>query len=100
MTAPRIVTTSWDDGDPCDLKVAELLRARGLPGAFYFAFRGHHGGRTLEPSQLRSLASEGFEVGGHSMSHSVLPQLSSKEIAREVGIANNGLEDTLGEGVL
>lgn len=94
-----IVTTSWDDGDPLDLKVAELLRARDLPGTFYFAFRGHHGGRTLEPSQLRSLASEGFEVGGHSMSHSVLPQLSSKEIPREVGICKNRLEDILGKQV-
>ena len=99
MPKLSIVTTSWDDGDPLDLKVAELLRARGLPGTFYFAFRGHHGGRILEPSQLKSLASEGFEVGGHSMSHSVLPKLSSKEIAREVGICKNRLEDILGERV-
>ena len=99
MPKLSIVTTSWDDGDPLDLKVAELLRARGLPGTFYFAFRGHHGGRILEPSQLKSLASEGFEVGGHSMSHSVLPQLSSKEIAREVGICKNRLEDILAKQV-
>jgi len=94
-----IVTTSWDDGDPCDLKVAELLRARGLPGTFYFPFFGHHGRCTLEPAQLRSLASEGFEVGGHGMSHNVLPRLHSREIAREVGICKNRLEDILGKQV-
>jgi hypothetical protein len=82
-----------------DLKVAELLRARGLPGTFYFPFIGPHGRRTLEPAHLRSLASEGFEVGAHTMSHSVLPQLSSKEIARELGTCKSGLEDILGKQV-
>ena len=99
MTAPRIVTTSWDDGDPLDLKVAELLRARGLPGPFYFPFIGQEGRCTLEPAQLRSLASEGFEVGGHGMSHNVLPPLRSKEIAREAGICKNRPEDILGKQV-
>ena len=99
MKTPAIVTTSWDDGHPCDLKVAELLRARGLPGTFYFPFIGHHGGCTLERAQLRSLASEGFEVGGHGMSHNILPPLRSKEIAREVGICRNRLEDILGKQV-
>jgi peptidoglycan/xylan/chitin deacetylase (PgdA/CDA1 family) len=99
MLPPRIVTTSWDDGDPLDLKVAELLRARGLPGTFYFPFIGHQGRCTLEPAHLRSLASEGFEVGGHGMSHSVLPPLRSKEIAREVGICKNRLEGILGTQV-
>jgi peptidoglycan/xylan/chitin deacetylase (PgdA/CDA1 family) len=99
MQNPKIVTTSWDDGDPLDLKVAGLLRARHLPGTFYFPFVGYDGGQTLAPAQLRSLASEGFEVGGHTMSHRVLPQLSSREIAREVGICKNRLEDTLGERI-
>jgi len=96
---PRIVTTSWDDGDPCDLKVAELLRARHLPGTFYFPFVGYDGRQTLTPDQLRSLASEGFEVGGHSMSHSVLTDLGPKEVAREVRICKDRLEDILGERI-
>jgi len=94
-----IVTTSWDDGDPLGLRVAELLRARHLPGTFYFPFIDYDGRRTLTPDHLRSLASEGFEVGGHAMSHNVLPQLSSKEIAREVGVCKDRLEDILGKQV-
>ena len=82
-----------------DLRVAELLRARGLPGTFYFSFVGHKGRQTLTPDHLRSLASEGFEVGGHSLSHAVLPQLRSQDIAREVGICKDKLEDILGECV-
>jgi len=99
MQKLKIVTTSWDDGDPLDLKMAELLRARGLPATFYFPFRGHHGRQTLTPDHLRSLASEGFEVGGHSMTHSALPQLPSREIAREVATCRNRLEDILGQRV-
>jgi peptidoglycan/xylan/chitin deacetylase (PgdA/CDA1 family) len=82
-----------------DLRLAELLRARSLPGTFYFPFIGQQGGRTLEPAQLRSLASEGFEVGGHTMSHGILTQLSSKQIAREVGVSKNRLEDIVGKRV-
>ena len=42
MPLTRIVTTSWDDGDPSDLRVAELLAARKLPGTFYIPVKGHH----------------------------------------------------------
>jgi len=94
-----IVTTSWDDGDPCDLRVAELLRARGLPGTFYAPFVGHHGREVLTPRQLRELVAEGFEVGGHTLSHSVLPELLPRKIAWEVGACKSRLEDILGEHV-
>lgn len=99
MPLPRIVTTSWDDGDPLDLKVAELLRKRGIAGTFYFPFIGYDGRKTLTREDLKSLASEGFEVGGHGMSHNVLTRLRSKEIAREVGNCKKWLEDILGEPV-
>lgn len=46
MPRLSIMTTSWDDGDPCDLKVAELLRARGLAGTFYIPLIGYDGRRT------------------------------------------------------
>jgi hypothetical protein len=99
MLLPRIVTTSWDDGDPYDLRVAEVLREGGLAGTFYFPFVGYDGRQTLSPDHLKSLAAEGFEVGGHGMSHNVLTPLRSKEIAREVGICKKRLEDILGEQV-
>jgi peptidoglycan/xylan/chitin deacetylase (PgdA/CDA1 family) len=93
-----IVTTSWDDGDPLDVRVAELLRARGLGGTFYIplTFRGR---QTLDAGWLRALASEGFEIGAHSTSHSVLTELEPKEIAQEVAICKTRLEDFLGEQV-
>jgi peptidoglycan-N-acetylglucosamine deacetylase len=98
VSLPIIVTTSWDDGDPLDLRVAELLRARNLPGTFYIPFDGYKGQR-LTATELRSLGDEGFEVGGHTLSHKVLTQLPSQEIAREVGVGKDRLEDILGERV-
>ena len=65
----RVVTTSWDDGDPNDIKIADLLRSRKLPGTFYVPITGYQGRKTLCTEDLRTLCSEGFEIGGHSVSH-------------------------------
>jgi peptidoglycan/xylan/chitin deacetylase (PgdA/CDA1 family) len=94
-----IVTTSWDDGDPRDLQVAEFLRARGLAGTFYIPIIGYDGRRTLDPEHLRSLASEGFEIGGHGASHNVLTGLQPIEIHRELRICKRRLEDIVGKRV-
>ncbi len=95
----RIVTTSWDDGDPRDLRVAELLRRRDLPGTFYVPLTGYRGGVTLGIAGLRSLVCEGFEIGAHGVSHTALTELSRKEIQREVNASKQYLEQSLGGAV-
>ncbi len=99
MSAPRIVTTSWDDGDPNDLRIAELLRARGLSATFYIPIVGDKGRATLNPAGLRSLVSEGFEVGAHGLSHQTLPKLCTEELIREVRMCKTELEDILAKEV-
>lgn len=99
MHAPKIVTTSWDDGDPRDLKIAELLRARRIKGTFYIPLLGYDGLATLDPAGLRSLDSEGFEIGAHGLSHHTLPKFRGKELAREVSLPKRRLEDLLGREV-
>jgi peptidoglycan-N-acetylglucosamine deacetylase len=96
----RIVTTSWDDGDPSDLKIAGLLCSRHLPGTFYVPITGYNGGKTLSPTDLRALSSEGFEIGGHSVSHQSLPNLRTDQLIHEVRGCKHLLEQTLGEKVL
>ena len=91
----RIVTTSWDDGDPRDLRVAELLRARGLSGTFYVLPRGYNGKRRLDRVELESLAAGGLEVGAHGLTHATLTDLRPEEITREVRICREELEDIL-----
>ena len=36
----RIVTTSWDDGDRSDMKLAELLSERAISGTLYIPANG------------------------------------------------------------
>jgi peptidoglycan/xylan/chitin deacetylase (PgdA/CDA1 family) len=96
MEKLRIATTSWDDGNPKDLRVADLLNARALGGTFYVPFR-HEGHRVINGSNLRSLRDTGFEIGGHGISHLSLPRLSTEEIDREVRGCKEKLEDILGE---
>lgn len=99
MLTEKVVTTSWDDGSRLDLRLAELLQSRRLAGTFYVPFRGYRGRPTLETSELALLASGGFELGGHSMSHDTLTQMSSSEIALEVGTCKDWLENILGQRV-
>jgi peptidoglycan-N-acetylglucosamine deacetylase len=95
----KVVTTSWDDGDPRDLRVAELLRSRDLRGTFYVPITGYQGGKTLAAADLRALSSEGLEIGAHSVSHRTLPSLGREEQGREVRVCKQMLEQTLGSKV-
>jgi peptidoglycan/xylan/chitin deacetylase (PgdA/CDA1 family) len=93
---PTIVTTSWDDGDPSDLRVADLLIANNLRGTFYVPLHREPGTRMLSSSEVRSLALAGFEIGGHTVSHRTLTNLPPDEIRHEVRECKRSLEQLLG----
>jgi len=92
-----VVTTSWDDGDCADLKLAEFLQSRGIRGTFYIPINYRE--RPLDHSALRSLASEGFEIGAHGGSHKPLWGLQPQELAQEVRPCKRILEDILAKEV-
>lgn len=96
---PRVVTTSWDDGDRLDLKLAQMLRARGIPGTFYIPVQPYLGRPPLTAAELRELQSEGFEIGAHSVTHKHLWKLSAAELAEEINPCKPYLEDMLGAEV-
>lgn len=96
----RAVTTSWDDGDPRDCRIAQLLRAHRLPGTFYVPVNPYQGRNRLQASELRALCSEGFEIGAHSVSHKNLSKISREELVHEVRDCKEILEQSLGEQVL
>jgi len=93
---PRIVTTSWDDGDPKDLKIAELLRDRNLAGTFYVPIQGYKRSRSLGAGDIRALNSEGFEIGAHTVSHKSLNKLKAREVKYEVVTCKDMLEQLTG----
>jgi len=73
-------TTSWDDGHPLDLRVAELLARHGCQGTFYTPRRNSEGRAVLTRSELRTLG-EGFEIGGHTVDHVRLDRSNLDQIA-------------------
>ena len=99
MKKPVIVTTSWDDGDPLDIRVVELLRLRGLPGTFYVPMIGYLGRRTVNAQNMRDMVHDAFEIGAHSYSHRSLDGMEPFELHREVRHCRSRLEDVIGRPV-
>jgi peptidoglycan/xylan/chitin deacetylase (PgdA/CDA1 family) len=105
MGKPALFTTSWDDGHPLDLRVAELLRKHQLKGTFYVPGRmppggcyGPEGFEVLSKSDLRQLGAE-FEVGSHTLDHKRLDNLPDQEARHQILAGKQFLEDQLGQSV-
>ena len=96
---PIIVTTSWDDGDPLDLKIARMLADRRLAGTFYIPIKGHHRSARMGRAGMLSLDSQGFEIGAHGVSHPNLPQCDAAQLVCEVVTCKKRLEDDLSKEV-
>ena len=92
MTA--LLTTSWDDGHPLDLRVAELLGEFGLTGTFYVPRTARSG--TMNDAQLREIAGR-FEIGGHTLDHCYLTAASDQEASRQITGAKAWVEETVGK---
>lgn len=94
-----IITTSWDDGHPLDLRVADLLTRYGLPGTFYIPLENAERPVML-PAEMRQLNEAGFEIGGHTWHHVRLPGLSGPQLQREISEAKSELESVLGRATV
>jgi glycosyltransferase involved in cell wall biosynthesis len=88
------ITTSWDDGHPLDLRIAELLAKHGLRGTFYVPLENTLS--TLSAVQIRDLSSA-FEVGAHTLHHLVLTTLPSDRARAEIVQSKARLEEITGK---
>lgn len=93
----KIVTTSWDDGDVRDLKIAEMLAAHGMSGTFYVPIEPFSGNPSLSVSHMRSMIAGGFEIGGHTINHEILTEVPTKDLDYIVTTCKQIHEDNLGE---
>ncbi|HUY99039.1 MAG TPA: polysaccharide deacetylase family protein [Thermomicrobiaceae bacterium] len=87
------VTTSWDDGHPLDLRVADLLARYGLQGTFYVPMQSER--PTMTPAQVREIASR-FEVGAHTLHHRDLTALDDASAAEEIAGSRVWVEGVVG----
>ena len=100
-----LVTMSWDDGHPNDMRLADLLEEYGFKATFYVPARFPPGGYCqkdgfdiLTAPQLRALASR-FELGSHTMDHVFLESVAPDEARNQVVTGKKWLEDVLGRAV-
>ncbi len=97
---PSTVTITFDDGSETDLLIAApVLREFGFGATFYVTsgFLGRPGYLTL--AQLQELASMGFQIGCHSMTHAYLSDLDDESLRREIVDSKMQLEEIVGKRV-
>jgi peptidoglycan/xylan/chitin deacetylase (PgdA/CDA1 family) len=89
-----VVTTSWDDGHPLDLRVADLLARYGLSGTFYVP--REPGGPVMTSVQIRDLSSK-FEIGAHTLEHCRLDQLPNQTALQQLSGSRDWIEAVTGK---
>lgn len=100
MSASNIalVTTSWDDGHPLDLRVAERLAAYGVKGTFYIPVDYPLIPR-MSRCEIQQLRRMGMEIGSHTQTHPRIHRLDAAQVLRELRDSKAYLEDLLGEEI-
>jgi peptidoglycan/xylan/chitin deacetylase (PgdA/CDA1 family) len=82
--APTVVSFTFDDGDVDQLAAAQVLHKYGLHGTFYIITGAVGAPNYVTLSDLHTLAAEGDEIGGHTVSHLELPHVTVAEARRQV----------------
>jgi peptidoglycan/xylan/chitin deacetylase (PgdA/CDA1 family) len=93
-----IVTTSWDDGHPLDVRLAKLLSSYGILGTFYVPMN-YGPSPIMAAEQLCTLKAIGMEIGSHTLTHPVLTRLSRDQVLHELVASKRILENISGQPV-
>jgi peptidoglycan/xylan/chitin deacetylase (PgdA/CDA1 family) len=81
--ARTVVSFTFDDGDADQMAAARALHRYGISGTFYIITGAVGAPNYMSLSDLRTLAAEGNEIGGHTVSHLELPHVSAAEARRQ-----------------
>lgn len=95
---PFRFTTSWDDGHPLDLRIADMLARHGLPGTFYVPLANREGSPVLGRDELRMLDAD-FEIGSHTRDHVYLKSVPAAVAAGQIADGKSLLEDIVGHAL-
>jgi peptidoglycan/xylan/chitin deacetylase (PgdA/CDA1 family) len=93
-----VFTSSWDDGHPLDLRLAELLQRHGFAGTFYVPMRNGSGLPVMEAPEIRRLAALA-EVGSHTLDHCYLTSVDDAKARAQICAGKAELEQALGTSV-
>lgn len=89
-----VVTTSWDDGHPLDLRIADLLASYGLTGTFYLPRKP--GWPIMTSGDIRNLSSK-FEIGAHTLEHRTLDELGEEQALEQLEGSREWVEEVTGK---
>jgi peptidoglycan/xylan/chitin deacetylase (PgdA/CDA1 family) len=89
-----LVTTSWDDGHPFDLRIAELLAKYDISGTFYVP--RDVSWPIVTEGEIRELSSR-FEVGAHTLNHVHLDRMADQELRNALSGSRQWIEDVTGK---
>ena len=90
-----IITTSWDDGHPLDFKIYDLLLQNNLKGTFYVPIFNKEN-PVITKNEIQKI-SQHFEIGGHTLNHTVLTSISLDDAKREIVQGKEQLESICGK---
>jgi peptidoglycan-N-acetylglucosamine deacetylase len=82
LSSHTLFTTSWDDGHPLDVRIADTLEEFGFVGTFY-ASTGPKGRRLIGDSALARIGRK-HELGVHGRTHTIFPELAHSALADEI----------------
>jgi peptidoglycan-N-acetylglucosamine deacetylase len=85
-----LITTSWDDGHPLDLKLCSLLKDYGMSATMYIPL-ANPGHKVISTDTIRDIA-KNFEIGGHTYNHACLTQVDENRMTYELTESKNVLE--------
>lgn len=91
-----IVTTSWDDGNRLDLRIAQLLDEYSLKGTFYIP--KEYRDRSLSDYEVRAINGR-HEIGAHGLSHLDLTAVPLRVARNEILGSKTYLEELLGHEI-
>jgi peptidoglycan/xylan/chitin deacetylase (PgdA/CDA1 family) len=94
------VSLTFDDGYVSDLEiVCPLLKTLRFPAAFFPVVHGIGAEGRLSWAQLRELAANGFTIGSHGLSHTLLTELNRAQQGEELKSSKRLLEEHLSQRV-
>lgn len=79
-----VVSLTFDDGDADNYAVRPILAENNLHATFYIVSGFTNSNGYMTDDQLRDLYNDGNEIGGHTLSHTNLPDVRGADLNREV----------------
>ncbi|MEU4829106.1 polysaccharide deacetylase family protein [Streptosporangium sp. NPDC023615] len=79
-----IVSLTFDDGDSTHPAVARMLERHGMRGTFYVNTDTVGGEEKLTRRGLAAIARAGHEIGGHTLTHIRLTELTQSDQERQI----------------